>query len=655
MLLGKPRWLIALGLLITALSIHPVAPAAADATEILYETSFEDTTDTTWLATPSSYDTSQKYTGDRSLKFTRSDPAEYIILRKDIDFVPGFFYEASAMVLTKDLSTTKNPEGARVAIQAWNKDGGYIGGAFGPGSVSPIWTSLSSGRYFVPTTAARLEVLIYIYTKTTGTAWFDDLTVTQVTPKLLRSKLNAPSYRGLLIPGDHDRIDVSTKLTPLGRPATDYATRIRLLTAGNRVFSEQTLPGAASSNWTMPATRLPAGSYTIQLDVLDTKAGNAVADTEKWAIRKLSRTEALPLSYVDKYGRLIRDGKPFFPLGFYSSRGDQATVDQLAGRPFNTLLPYNQPKAADLDYAEQQGINFLYTIKDYFYGTKYCPTNITSVADEVPAITATVNQYKNHPALLGWYVNDELPWYSYEERLTSHQNAIIAADPNHPTYAVDARTFDGSVYMRATDVYGPDIYAVHGQPTDVLSLPGSNTKAAQAQLPNRSLWPVVQNFAWSKFDGHFDYERPPTLAELRSMSWQYLAAGGKGLLFYSLQDMAYDYYPDIDDFTQLMNNATTVASEVSSLVPVIMSVAKSPTLTHTGGAWLDSMIRKYRGKVYVVGVNNTQTPGNSVTFTVPGARSVKVLNENRTLPVTPTGAFTDQFNSLGVHVYEVTL
>lgn len=654
MIVRKPRWLVALVLLVTALSIHPVTPALADTTEVLYETGFEDTTDTTWLGAPSSYDSTDKYSGELSLKYTRTDPTQYIVLSKSIEFEPGYFYEASAFVRTANLSSTKNPEGARVAIQAWNSDGGYIGGAFGPGSVSPIWTSLSSGRYFVPTTAARLEVLIYIYTKTTGTAWFDDLTVTQVTPKLLRSKLNAPSYRGLLIPGDHDRIDVSTKLTPLGRPATDYVIRVRLLTAGNRVFREDTLPGAANSNWTMPATRLPAGSYTIQLDVLDTKAGNAVADTEKWAIRKLSRTEALPPSYVDKYGRLIRDGKPFFPLGFYSSRGDQTTVDQLAGRPFNTLLPYNQPTKEYLDYAGQKGVNILYSIKDYFYGTKYCPTTIKSVADEVPAITTTVNQYKNHPALLGWYVNDELPWYSYEDRLTNHQNAIITADPHHPTYSVDARTFDGSVYMRATDVYGPDIYAVHGLPTDVLSLPGSNTKAAQAQLPNRSLWPVVQNFAWSKFDGHFDHERPPTLAELRSMSWQYLAAGGKGLLFYSLQDMAYDYYPNVDDFAELMKNATTVATEVSSLVPIIMSVDTPPTLTHTGGAWLDSMIRKYRGKAYVIGVNNTQTPGNSVTFTVPGARSVKVINENRTLPVS-AGAFTDQYGSLGVHVYEVTL
>lgn len=667
MALRTTRWLIALVVIFSSLSIHPMQPALADTTQVLYETSFEDTEDTTWIAEPSSYDTTQKYTGERSLKYTRTDPAQYVLLRKDVEFEAGRLYEASAFVMTAGLSSTNALEGARVAIQAFNGST-YIGGSFGPGSVSTIWTSLSSGRYIVPAAATRLEVLVYIYNKTTGVAWFDDLTVTETAPKLLRSKLNAPSYRGMLIPGDHDQIDVSMRLTTLGRPASDYTIRIRLLTSTNRVAHETSLAGAATSTWNLSTLRLPAGSYTLRLEVLDSSAGNAIADTEEWPIRKLSRTDPLPLSYIDKYGRLIRDGAPFFPLGFYSTRGDKANIDQLAGKPFNTLLPYSQPSGTNLDYANQQGVKVVYTLKDYFYGTQYCPTSITSVAGEVPAIINTLNSdsdtaasgiqpLRNHPAILSWYVNDELPWYSYEDRLINHQNAVIATDPNHPTYYVDNRSYDGAVYMRTLDVYGPDVYPIHGVAGELLSQPGNYAEQASANLPGRGLWPVAQNFASAQFAGHNSTERAPTRAELRSMSWQFLAAGGKGLLFYSLQNMAYDFDRDgstADDFAELMGNATAVAEEVSALVPVIMSIETAPALTRPSGEWLDTMIRKHDGKVYVLGVNNGQA-NNSATFAVPGATSVKVLNENRTLPVDASGTFTDQFNSLAVHIYEVTL
>lgn len=53
--------------------------------------------------------------------------------------------------------------------------------------------------------------------------------------------------------------------------------------------------------------------------------------------------------------------------------------------------------------------------------------------------------------------------------------------------AVDSRSFDESIYMRAADVCGPDVHPVRGLPTDVLSLRGSNAEAAQAQLPHRAM------------------------------------------------------------------------------------------------------------------------------------------------------------------------
>ncbi len=56
-----------------------------------------------------------------------------------------------------------------------------------------------------------------------------------------------------------------------------------------------------------------------------------------------SRADA---SIVDEHNRLIVDGKPFLPLGFYSEAWDPFTVsnlDLVASGPYNTIVPYSFP------------------------------------------------------------------------------------------------------------------------------------------------------------------------------------------------------------------------------------------------------------------------------------------------------------------------
>lgn len=652
------RAFVVLALLVSIIGIFPSDRSRADTTETVYQTSFEDSSDTSFISPASSYDTSQMRTGTRSLKYERSDPAQYVVLSKSISFQPGFMYEASAFVKTSGLSSSIRSEGVRVAIQAY-AGSTYLGGSFSSGSVAAEWESLSSGRYVVPANTTSLTLLLYIYRGTTGTAWFDDLTLNKTTPKLLRSKLVSPSYRGMLIPGDHDTISATTRMSLTSGNYSDYFLDIQLLNSSNQVVDSTIVNGAETTVWNRPAGTLAAGTYTLRIQAKLDSTG-AVADTESWRLTKLA---VAPVSYLDKHGRLIREGQPFFPIGFYSTAADDSSLDRITG-PFNTILPYNAPTAAQLNDANSRGTKVIYSFKDYFYGTPYCPPEVNSVADEVVEIanrlnsTAGTGLLKNHPAILAWYINDELPWYTYEDQLTNHQNTFVNEDPDHPTYYVDNRSFDGAVYMRTSDIYGPDVYPVYGVAGESLNQPGNFTEAARLNLPNRAMWPVVQNFAWAQFAGHNDTERAPTPAELRSMSWQYITAGGRGLMFYALQNMKYDFDNDGDsqeEFDALYASATAVADEVASLVPVIMSVTATPAITVSASTWLDHTVRKYNGKVYVIGVNNGQTHGNSATFTVPGATSVNVVNENRTLPVNASGTFTDLFNSLAVHVYEVTL
>jgi|EP01046_Picozoa_sp_COSAG06_P023724 hypothetical protein len=45
-------------------------------------------------------------------------------------------------------------------------------------------------------------------------------------------------------------------------------------------------------------------------------------------------------------------------------------------------------------------------------------------------------QFKDHPALVAWYTNDELPATTYRPQLLTHQQWVVEGDPNHPTWQV---------------------------------------------------------------------------------------------------------------------------------------------------------------------------------------------------------------------------
>ena len=70
-------------------------------------------------------------------------------------------------------------------------------------------------------------------------------------------------------------------------------------------------------------------------------------------------------------------------------------------------------------------------------------------ADEEALIRSRVKQFRDHPALLAWYLNDELP-QTYMPRLEAHQR-WVAQDDNHFTSEQD--TLDGLflMYLRTGD------------------------------------------------------------------------------------------------------------------------------------------------------------------------------------------------------------
>ena len=91
-----------------------------------------------------------------------------------------------------------------------------------------------------------------------------------------------------------------------------------------------------------------------------------------------------------------------------------------------------------MDNANARGIIVLLSLKDFY------PDKAPTSTDVEALWKATVAAFVHHPALLGWYLADEVKTAGLGE-VSARYAAVAAADPNHITYTV----LDGGIMQRA--------------------------------------------------------------------------------------------------------------------------------------------------------------------------------------------------------------
>ena len=123
--------------------------------------------------------------------------------------------------------------------------------------------------------------------------------------------------------------------------------------------------------------------------------------------------------------------------------------------PFNCLMPYGAPNPEQMNMAMNAGLKVIYSVKDIYSGTSWTPKNVKTVADEIKVIKDKVRAYKDHPALLAWYINDELP-LNMIDRLTARRDLMEKLDPDHPAWVVLYQYNQVRSYIPSFDVIGTD-------------------------------------------------------------------------------------------------------------------------------------------------------------------------------------------------------
>jgi hypothetical protein len=155
------------------------------------------------------------------------------------------------------------------------------------------------------------------------------------------------------------------------------------------------------------------------------------------------------------------------------------------------------------------------------------------------------------------------------------------------------------------DILGVDISPVTTSPLSAVTTGARRT--SDAMLGMRPMWHVPQSFDWGVFRDNKPGAPPyrmPTVEEMRSMSWQFIAAGANGLIYYGFSTIQVPKRKDGTPFSfdKAFADVCTVAQEVKQYIPVLLSVEDAPSVTGAPESWGLRVWRK-DGETWLLTVN----------------------------------------------------
>lgn len=421
-------------------------------------------------------------------------------------------------------------------------------------------------------------------------------------------------------------------------------------------------------------------------------------------------------------GNLVVDGNPFFPLGLYSCVG----IDEASGTHKESLYTGGVTEADNLKRfkdIKDAGFNMLQTYTMQFYGMKvskpgwYQKSNGEMIEDTTPEkiregtikfldlaqkaglkaivgggqpyslngplpvvgrekaldalkqnLKANMTAWKNHPALVAWYLIDEPSTVDMPvQDMQDVYRFMKTQDITHPIFIPSCSAADVK-YRYSVDAIGPDPYPVARQmPLHSVARDMDVLKAGQVGNPGMpQIWAVIQICQW------VDNIRVPSTEEIRLLSMLALTRDAKGLMFY-----AHNSYPERNPGQ--WQDITKAVKSLHTLFPYIMEKSQVLKNYKCSEPRIDSILRKGIGKYTLIAVNSTQNAVydpvdvGSVTFDLgklklPEGTRVRVLDEDPqgnlklgsqrqiSLTRTQTGyVLTDGFGPLASHVYLIEL
>jgi len=341
-------------------------------------------------------------------------------------------------------------------------------------------------------------------------------------------------------------------------------------------------------------------------------------------------------------GGLVVSGLPFLPFGFlYSFPVDQKLVDYEIAKGFNQISPNHQIEKKSLKGRKA----YMRRFADLGIRVNYNLCNLInkkSIDGGVAAILENVRKevelFRNHPALLTWYLACNPDTYGINpDSLIKIYDLVRELDPYHPVSMLISSPRLVKDYKDAMDIVMTAPYPV---PQGNLNEVKDYTK-----IPKTEYW--LQKPVWilaQTIGGSLWRKREPTPPEVRVMTYMALIHGVTGIQ-YTREGLSLPKSPATWD------ECGKMALEFAELAPDILSPHPAPEIliedeSIYARAWNQA------GMVTIAVVNEKNEPAHfklqmkDVDITI----SAEVMFENRKINILK-GGFEDMIDGYGTRVY----
>jgi hypothetical protein len=352
-------------------------------------------------------------------------------------------------------------------------------------------------------------------------------------------------------------------------------------------------------------------------------------------------------------GSLIVNKHQFFPFGFYCySPVNKTLPEEEVVKGFNMMSPYQKilpeslsERKSYMDRCAQLGMKVHYNILSVSGGggVNSKIEGYTS-AKKKELLINEIKAFRDHPALLAWYIADEPNGNKIEpDSLKKVYDLVRELDPWHPASVVFTAPFMSAVkYADALDVVMADPYPVPDLPVSFVG----NLAARLSEKFNgeKPLWMVLQTFGGGEI-----WKREPTWQEIRSMTYQAIINGSTGIQYFIRQGL--NLFPKS---VPLWNECGKMAVEIAEMTPWLLSEEESRSLS-TGTSDISARSFMHDGKLLVLAVNKNNAPARasiSIPFNTRG--KADLIFENRSITINGS-ALSDILSPYGSQAYMIDI
>ncbi len=293
--------------------------------------------------------------------------------------------------------------------------------------------------------------------------------------------------------------------------------------------------------------------------------GSALINSPALAIEDISSPSStdpeLLIPHYDERGWAIhhasvyKNGKAQFPFGIYytahySSQRSKRLRDlrTIAGLGLNIVhTPISLRDGEFLDLAAQLGVDVVVEFND--------------------RDTDVINKFGGHPAFAWTAAFDDVDEYRSDGTLLNPPSLVARESTRLKTLAPRALTYSSggwpdriSRYLGKSDVLAQQGYIVPFEALYALSNGYYRNLSDAAKASNQFFLANLQTFGW------YGKYRLPTASELRNMTYQSLALGAAGVIYYAFVEPD----NDLSTNTELLTELGRLSNEVKSLQNILL-------------------------------------------------------------------------------------